>query len=338
MRHPSLLLVALLCGILSLNSPAQIDFSPLHSSGFGKRGSEYNVPPPPSGNNNNPSEASPEDAAAQQRRQDAQDLNKQGIQFWNNGQWKLATNAFNAALEKWPDNETIRQNLKIASDKVAEKEAQKKRDQQAEFEKNKNEILSSMKGIGTDSEFGGLKGISPGENTGLKDIADSGFGGLKPLPVANTDPMVVDARNVPTGLPKFVEDSIPHTPAGDRVRKGLEAIQTHDWKVARAWFQDALNRQPGDPGLLRLVDLAQYTLQRESQTTDGKLAGQNDEEIINALEGYNQNFLSKHPSMSDGEFFKQEDPAWIQFFRYITSKLPKKPPVEAPPAANGVRS
>ncbi len=74
------------------------------------------------------------------------------------------------------------------------------------------------------------------------------------------DPMVVDARNVPSGLPKSVDDNIPHTPAGNRVRKGFQAIMAHDWNVAHAWFQDALYHEPNDEGIKRLVDLAEYAM------------------------------------------------------------------------------
>ena len=76
---------------------------------------------------------------------------------------------------------------------------------------------------------------------------------------------VVDASNVPTGLPKSVAEMIPATPAGDRVRKGFQAIANHDWTVAKAWFEDALNREPGDPGLQNLVDLAKFTLEKQRE-------------------------------------------------------------------------
>jgi len=83
------------------------------------------------------------------------------------------------------------------------------------------------------------------------------------------DSMVVDARNVPTGLSKDVEESIPHTASGDRVRKGFEAIadadwRRHDWKVASAWFQDALNHDPTNTGIKRLVDFAQYMVSQRT--------------------------------------------------------------------------
>jgi len=125
------------------------------------------------------------------------------------------------------------------------------------------------------------------------DSSPKGDKGLSLTPTTSvSDPMVVDARNVPTGLPKSVADAIPQTPAGDRVRKGFEAIQTHDWKVALAWFQDALNHEPGDPGLQRLVDLAQFTMQRESQPAT--IVGP-DEDLKDGLNDFDKNYVPIHP-------------------------------------------
>ena len=73
----------------------------------------------------------------------------------------------------------------------------------------------------------------------------------KPAPSADTS--VVDARNVPSGLPKGLDNAIASAylsaPPGvsDRVRKGFQAVMVRDWKVAKAWFQDALNRDPATP-------------------------------------------------------------------------------------------
>lgn len=39
----------------------------------------------------------------------------------------------------------------------------------------------------------------------------------------------------------------------DRVRKGFQAVTAKDWKVARAWFQDALNLDPQNPNLKSLI-------------------------------------------------------------------------------------
>lgn len=99
-----------------------------------------------------------------------------------------------------------------------------------------------------------LRGVGP--DSGLK----TGF-----TQAPNTDPLVVDARNVPSGLPKAIEESLPKTPAGERLRKGFQAIMNHDWKVALAWFKDAARLEPNDPGIERLALLADYMVLRQGQ-------------------------------------------------------------------------
>lgn len=87
----------------------------------------------------------------------------------------------------------------------------------------------------------------------------------------NLDPMVVDARNVPSGLPKSVDNAIDtayrDAPPGvkDRVRKGFQAVMVRDWAVAKAWFQDALNHDPNNAGLKRLVALTDTPQQPNNQ-------------------------------------------------------------------------
>ena len=167
-----------------------------------------------------------------------------------------------------------------------------------------------------------------GTNEAIVQCMESHWDGANPNPsgsmaggtgmsanVSNLDTSVVDARDVPTGLPKSVENEIPHTPAGGCVRKGFEAIQTHDWKVALAWFQYASNKEPDNPDLKRLVDLAQYTLQRESQTgtspsTDADtsktlqntykaLDTKQNEDLNTALNDFYTNYLPKHPELTN---------------------------------------
>lgn len=167
------------------------------------------------------------------------------------------------------------------------------------------------------------------ESGGLRESGLRGSGattelrGLKPdtRPIPNSDPMVVDARNVPTGLPKSVAAKIPHTPAGDRVRKGFEAVMDHDWKVAHAWFQDALNHDPGNTGIQRLIDLAEFTMKYEKThpqrlassakplsdtTAQDKTAitalGQQrnnrmDDNLAQAIINFNREYLPKHPEL-----------------------------------------
>ncbi len=169
-----------------------------------------------------------------------------------------------------------------AEAKAATEKAARDAEQARQFLKAKSEALSQMKGLdfdnsGNDTGLKGLDDHTPRKGNavtvnepGLKDALNDHGWGLKgvdspPAQFIVTDAMVVDARNVPTGLPKSVADAIPNTPAGNRVRKGFQAVLEHDWKVALAWFQDALNHEPGDPGLKRLVDLAQFTLDYRSR-------------------------------------------------------------------------
>lgn len=90
--------------------------------------------------------------------------------------------------------------------------------------------------------------------------------------------MVVDARNVSSGLPKGLDNAIASAysdaPPGvsERVRKGFQAVMDGDWKVAKAWFQDALNRDPGNAGLKRMIVLTDYTL-RDRQAATSTVTG-----------------------------------------------------------------
>ena len=76
----------------------------------------------------------------------------------------------------------------------------------------------------------------------------------------NTDASVVDARNVPReGAYLIVQvPELANSPAADRITKGYQAVLHHDWPVALAWWQDALQRDPNNAALKRSVDLAQW--------------------------------------------------------------------------------
>ena len=68
---------------------------------------------------------SPQEDTALRKKQ-AHDLNEQGVQYYNNKQWKLAADAFKAALEKSPDDQTIRDNYKHAQEYLAAEDAKQK--------------------------------------------------------------------------------------------------------------------------------------------------------------------------------------------------------------------
>lgn len=174
--------------------------------------------------------------------------------------------------------------------------------------------MSQLKGLSGSDDFG-LKGSGFDSGSGLKGAAveddrnePAGIGGKSKLkgatatpghakPAPHTDTSVVDARNVPSGLPKSVDDAIPHSPSGDRVRKGFQAIQAGDWKVALAWFQDARNKEPGNPGLGRLVDLAKFTLEYRTQAPEVE----KNSAPVQSAQLPNQNSI---PSSKDGAAIK----------------------------------
>jgi hypothetical protein len=189
-----------------------------------------------------------------------------------------------------------------AEQRKKEKEAAFIRDRDAASKMLKGSsgsAMSQLKGLaGTDSS--GLKGSgfdqgsqlksAPGADTSVVDnrTEPAGLGGksdfkgafAKPAPtMPSGDPMVVDARNVPSGLPKALDSAIAtayaSAPPGvsDRVRKGFQAVMDRDWKVAKAWFEDALNRDPNNAGLKRLVALTDSSQQPASVDARNEPAG-----------------------------------------------------------------
>ena len=197
-------------------------------------------------------------------------------------------------------------------DAGAEATAQKANDAEVAREfQQRREALSQLRGLSQD--FGSVDSGYKGLNDTNRDSA-----GFKTLPDVNTDSSVVDARNVPTGLPKSVADEIPDTAAGNRVRKGFEAIMDHDWNVAHAWFQDALNHDPGNAGIQRLVELAEFTMKQAEHPDpsglhskpvadtsaqdeaamamlDQQLDDQMNADLAKALNDFNRNYSPKHP-------------------------------------------
>ena len=130
---------------------------------------------------------------------------------------------------------------------------------------------------------GRLTGNAPVDsNSGGLDFTATVATQSKPASkLSSGDPMVVDARNVPSGLPKGLDSAIanayPSAPPGvsDRVRKGFQAVMENDWKVAKAWFQDALKLDPTNVGLKRLAALTDYSKQSKAKPASVSKANPN---------------------------------------------------------------
>lgn len=228
------------------------------------RGGNRRAPAQPTG-------PSPEEIARQQRIAASREYNDQGVAAYSRGDWAEAVRLQQLALDNDPGDAVIADNLSKARARLQE---------QNDSKVASAKIRALMEGYSATvtpiNSSGGLDfdqgPTTPqhGVNEEVKASQSLNFG----------DPMVVDARNVPSGLSKNLEAEIPSTPAGDRVRKGFQAIAGHDWELAVAWFGDALNHDPRNAGIARLRELARFTYEREKNTS--KLATQSRSAHIDA--------------------------------------------------------
>jgi tetratricopeptide (TPR) repeat protein len=226
-----------------------------------------------------PSPAELQQQQAEQLRQqhlnEAHTANQQCIELFNKRDWAKAVALFQTAAVKNPGDPIIRKNLARAQEALAGEQAQLRIQQQDKAAANhmQKTIDNFAQTLSAAPASGGLD--FDGRTSGNAPGAGGNGGGLDFTAVVSTagpktpaaalpsgDPRVVDARNVPSGLSKPVENAIAgayaNSPPGvsDRVRKGFQAVADRDWKVAKAWFEEALNRDPGNAGLKRLVELA----------------------------------------------------------------------------------
>lgn len=179
-----------------------------------------------------------------------------------------------------------------------ERLAEEKRKKDAEFIRNRDAAANTLRGS-SGGAMNQLRGLAGTENSGLKGSGFDTGSQLKPAPAAavdsrnepagmggksnfkgamakpskpapHTDTSVVDARVPRDGA--YLTDQVPElkrSPAADRISKGFQAVINHDWPVALAWWQDALNRDPGNAALKRSVDLAQWMVDRRKAKAAG---------------------------------------------------------------------
>lgn len=111
-----------------------------------------------------------------------------------------------------------------------------------------------------DSDYG-LKGSTPPDSGQTRQVvAEKKLCPAEP----NTDTSAVDARCIRRDG-AYLTTQVPElarSPAADRISKGFQAVINHDWPVALAWWQDALNRDPQNATIKRSVDLAQWMVDR----------------------------------------------------------------------------
>lgn len=244
-----------------------------------------------------------EEAARQQRLATAHAQNDQGLEAWKKGDWATAVADFQQALQNNPDSTTIKDNLATAQQKLKEEQDNKI------AAKNMQQIVSTFSKTFTAApttdglDFNAFSAKKP------SDASGNTAGGLdfNSFSSANT----VDARSVPSGLPKDVDNAVTgafHDVAPEalgRIRKGMQAVMTKDWNVANAWFEDALNHDPGNPQLIEFVKNFHEAMESPSAPSPGVAAKNADNTTAEDRE------LRAYAMGSDAlPHIQQADPTW----------------------------
>jgi tetratricopeptide (TPR) repeat protein len=193
---------------------------------------------------------------------------------YKRGDVEQANREFELAKQYLPNNAVNNDNLTVTRNALAARQQAKLAEQQdkAAAANMQKAIQGFAQTLNAAPSSGGLdfdgraSGNAPGGgNSGGLDFTTVVSTADPTTPAAASpsgDPRVVDASKAPPGLSKPVENAIAgayaNSPPGvsDRVRKGFQAVADRDWKVAKAWFEEALNRDPTNAGLKRLIELA----------------------------------------------------------------------------------
>ena len=207
-----------------------------------------------------------------------------GEAAYKRGDVEQANRELELAKQYLPNNKVIRDDLAITRNELAAREQAKIAEQRdkAAAKNMQQSIQNFTQTLNATPSSGGLD--FDGRNSGNPPSAGGNGGALDFTSVVSAnnqtppasalpsgDPRVVDSRKAPLGLSTPVENAIAgayaNTPPGvsDRVRKGFQAAADRDWKVAKAWFEEALNRDPSNANLKRLVALAGATPEPNKQ-------------------------------------------------------------------------
>ena len=188
------------------------------------------------------------ESAAEQRINEAHIANERGNNFFDNQDWANAVVAYQEAANKNPGSKVIQKNLAMAQEELL------KEQQYQQWQQQKNQQRNEWNKIAVSKMQQAVQNFTQTINN-VPITGDLQFG----------DPNVAVVINLPSTLPKAIEDAMAgvykNAPAGvsERVRKGFQAVMTKDWKVARVWFQEALNIDPDNEGLKKFIVLCDYT-------------------------------------------------------------------------------
>jgi len=185
---------------------------------------------------------------------------------YKRGDVEQANHEFELAKQYLPNNAANNDNLTVTRNALAARQQAKLAEQQdkAAASNMQKAIQGFAQTLNAAPSSGGLDfdgrtaSNSPGGGNGggldFTAVVSTAGPTVPAAAVPSGDPRLVDARNVPSGLSKPVENAIAgayaNSPPGvsDRVRKGFQAVADRDWKVAKAWFEEApQSRSPATP-------------------------------------------------------------------------------------------
>lgn len=165
--------------------------------------------------------------------------------------------------------------------------------------------------------------------------------GTPPVSQASLDPRVVNATNLGAGLPSEVDAGITEvfsgSPAGvnERVHKGFQAVMHGDRAAAKAWFQDALNRDPVNPELQNLVTVVDSAVPVLPRATTGAARGEPALPVATAPAQANRDPLARVVPPAPTVTPPTVDPTLLQKLNEVLNR--KLPPAHQLPAIAAVR-
>lgn len=166
--------------------------------------------------------------ASQQRLNQAYNANERGIAFAKKRDWANAVRYYEDAARKNPNDKVIRSNLVSAQDALQTQRAEAEKERLAKQQdkaaaKNIQQIVQDFSQTITPAPSPGGAG-SDGRNSG-NPPGGGGLDFISPIQTASaakpaaalefSDPMVVNAQNVPSGVPKdLIRDAVADKPKG----------------------------------------------------------------------------------------------------------------------------
>jgi tetratricopeptide (TPR) repeat protein len=215
-----------------------------------------------------------------QRLQEAQKLNEKGNQYYRNKQWQQAADAFKAALAKSPNDDVIRANYELASERLA---AEQRKEQKRQPQKGKTSPTSpAVSGPSPQrlQEAQNLKeqGNQYSQNKQWQQAADAYRAALKKNP-ENAEirrkyaralaTLAAEQRKAAKAASETASPKFPPLPrlkeAHNLCQQGNKYYENQQWQQAADAYRAALEKFPGNEEIRNNYALALTHLASEQR-------------------------------------------------------------------------